>query len=355
MHPEERVALLRTEAVPPDAKEIPMMRGRAFFVVTLAAGMAGCSSSTGHSSPGGDAGSDARFNPDTSVGGDDSGSTLDAGDDAATDAATDAPAAQTFVRLADWSPDFVPFDFCAAPHGTGRWVGPLLAISAALDPDAGFAGDAGAHGLTFPGVTAYLGLTPGPYDVRLVAAQATDCSVNITSDATDLPALAVDAHTTVLVVGDATKTGNDATLTIIAIVDDVTPPAAGGLGLRFVNAAPSLPSVAFGTGSLATSSFVPLVTGVAFGTVGTTTAGDGGAIDANGYLTIPSLVGQASAAATGAKADATTASGLALGAGQTVTMAVIGGKTNGPPAELIECFDSRPPMGLLSYCRLAGP
>ena len=122
-------------------------------------------------------------------------------------------------------------------------------VSVAIEPDAGLGGDAGAHGLTFPSVTAYLSLPPGPYDVRLVSAHATDCGVNIVNDAVGLPAFAADVYTTILVVGDASNAGTDAELTILSVADDGAPPAGGGLALRFINAAPDLPSAAFGTGS----------------------------------------------------------------------------------------------------------
>src|SRR5580700_3131759 len=170
-----------------------MTRVAALLVAGL---LAACSSS--HASSGsdaGDAGPDARFTVETGAPGDDEdGGNVEAASEAA---AETGPTTQTLVRLADWSPDAIPLDFCVAPHGTGAWEGPLLAISAALDPDAGL-GDAGGHGLTFPLVTAYLSLAPGQYDVRLVAAQATDCGVNIVNDAVGLPAFAADAHTTIL-------------------------------------------------------------------------------------------------------------------------------------------------------------
>jgi len=329
-----------------------MTRGAAFFVIGLA--VAACSSS--HASSGadaGDAGHDAGVAPDTGSSGDDAGG---GGVDAAADTpAETGPTSQTLVRLADWSPDAVPLDFCAAPHGTGSWEGPLLAISAALDPDAGLAGDAGSHGLTFPGVTAYLSLAPGQYDVRIVDARATDCSVGIVNDAVTLPAFAANAYTTILVVGDASNAGTDAALTVTSVADDATLPAGGGLALRFINASPSVPSAAFGTGSLASSTFVPLFTGVAFGRASSGAANDAGAIDGNGYLALPSLSGDVSVVATGGTADLATVSDLSITAGFVVTLAVIGGKTGGAAPALIECFDDRPAVGLLSPCFVLSP
>jgi hypothetical protein len=287
--------------------------------------------------------------PDTGAPGDDSDG--GGGVDAAPEAASETgPPSQTLVRLADWSPDAVALDFCVAPHGTGSWEGPLVAISAALDPDAGLDGDAGGDGLTFPSVTAYLSLVPGQYDVRIVAAQATDCNVSIVNDAVSLPTLAANAYTTILVVGDASNAGKDAALTITSVADDATLPAGGGLALRFINASPSLPSASFGTGSAAASTFVPLFTGVAFGTATSTAASDAGAVDTNGYLALPSLAGAVSVVATGGTTDLATVSDLSIAAGFVVTTAVIGGKTGGAAPAIIECFDDRPAVGLLSPC-----
>ena len=329
-----------------------MTRSAAFLVAGLA--MAACSSS--HASPGadaGDAGHDARFTLETGAPGDDGSG---GGDDAGSDAPFETgPVSQTLVRLADWSPDAIPLDFCVAPHGTASWEGPLLAIAAALDPDAGPISDAGHHGLTFPSVTAYLSLAPGPYDVRLVSAQATDCSVKIVNDAVSLPAFAVDAHTTILVVGDASNAGTDAVLTIASVTDDSAPPPGGGLALRFINAAPDLPSAAFGTGSLASSTFAPLFTGVAFGKASSAAADDAGAVDSNGYLALPSLDGNVSVVATGGTKDVATVTGLSIAAGFAVTVAVIGGKTGAAAPGIIECFDDRPGIGLLSPCAVVGP
>jgi hypothetical protein len=48
-------------------------------------------------------------------------------------------------------------------------------------------------------------------------------------------------------------------------------------------------------------------------------------------------------------------SNLSIAAGFVVTTAVVGGKTGGAAPELIECFDNRPAVGLLSPCYLIAP
>lgn len=260
--------------------------------------------------------------------------------------------ALTFVRIADWTPDLVSFDFCAAPHGTTSFEGPLLAITEGLQGDGGSLGDAGGHGLAFPQVTTYLGLAPGQYDVRLVSAHASDCSVPVATEATDLPVLAANAYTTVVVAGDALASGTDALLTIRAFPDDTSAP--GGFALRFINAGPSLPSVAFGTGSPATATFRPLFSDVTFATTGTAAETDAGIPDVNGYMALAGLSGTASVVATEAGTPAATASGLSLFTGA-FTLAVVGGKTNGAAAELVECVDTGSTAGVLGDCMALTP
>jgi hypothetical protein len=319
---------------------------------SLAAALVACSSSGSHPGPGtdaGDAGDSASPGADaTAEAGQDTGTGSDAPGDAPGDA---GPVLQTYVRVADWSPDVASFDFCVAPQGTSDWEGPILAIAAALEPDAGSLGDGGVDGLTFPEVTEYLPLLPGAYDVRLVAASATDCSVGIAPDATGLPALATSAHSTIAVVGDSGVAGSDAPLTIEVLTDDAAPPAAGGFALRFINAVPSLPTVSFGEGSLAKKTFAPLFTGVAFGAAGTQGESDAGVVDGNGYLSLAALSGDLSVVASGATTDTATAPGVSFGGGQVVTVAAVGGKTHGSiPPELIACTDNASPVGLLTSC-----
>jgi len=81
--------------------------------------------------------------------------------------------AQTWFRIAQLSPDLPPIDFCVALHGTATFRGPLLAALAASPG----AGDAATTGLSYAQVSAYFAVTPGQYDLRIVAAGAADCSV----------------------------------------------------------------------------------------------------------------------------------------------------------------------------------
>ena len=151
-------------------------------------------------------------------GGDDVGSAMDAtASDGETDAGPSTP--QTFIRVADWTPDApsAGFDLCLAPAGTTTGSGPCSRRCSPRDRS----GRAAPTACSFPAVTKYFGVAPGQYDIQLVASGATDCTTGLLAE-TDLPALAVNAHTTFATVGDVNPRGNDTGLKIAAFFDDVT-------------------------------------------------------------------------------------------------------------------------------------
>jgi hypothetical protein len=341
----------------------------------------------------------------------------DGGDGSAEDAA--GPAPQTFVRIAQVSPDSPALDVCVAPHGTTAFQGPLVGQLAASFADDAGADDAAAVGLTYTQVSAYIPLTPGQYDVRLVAAGAASCDAPLASargvlvvedvedassadaassddagapdagpvdasvvndassppvdagevdagdasapgsDWTSLPSLAFNTYTTLLVAGDLSPAGNDAPLTVTMLPDDAVL-AGGNAVLRAVNAVPSCPSLDFGLSSI--SQWMPLLTDVGFATASAQAAPGDGVVDANGYLPIAPLDGQAMSASptdsdAGADAGVVTASAanIEIDQGSIATVLAIGGKTGdtaNPPALLL-CMDNQPAGGLLSDCSVA--
>jgi hypothetical protein len=255
-------------------------------------------------------------------------------------------------------------------------------------------------------VSAYIPLAPGQYDVRLVAAGASSCDSSVAlarpfdpvdggedasspdaagvadagptdagspsvdageldagdasvhgSEWTNLPPLAAGAYATILVAGDLSPAGSDAPLMVTMLPDDAAL-AGGAAVLRAINAVPSCPSLDFGLSSI--SQWMPLLTDVGFAAASAQAAPGDGVVDANGYLPIAPLDGQAmSASPPSSDAQAgvatATASNVEIDLGSIATVLAVGGKTGdtaNPPALLL-CTDNLPSGGLLSDCSIA--
>jgi len=304
---------------------------------------AGCASSATSESDGGrDAGPhDARADGDTRVR--DASADTRLVIDATPDAPGDAVVSNAvLVRLANWSPDAPGLDFCVSPHGSSLWTGPVLqnalgtgvlgtitVVQAGAPPDASAdarAGDASvdamnaprdssadvaldsgaglldagiseasvadvtdgsrrAEGVTFPRVSPYVSLTPGLYDVRVVASGSADCTGPLFDDRTDLPAFVAGAATTLAIVGDLVDQGTDPSIAVALLSDDTSVPS-GNTSIRFINAVPSVIET-----SLVQSGvyFTPIVSGAQFGSVGVDT--DAGVLDSNDYLALAPVSG----------------------------------------------------------------
>ncbi len=314
-----------------------------------------------------DAGSDAANGGDATVGDAHRPMDVEAGlpVDASPPSMEAAPPAAASLRVANWSYDAPPVDFCIAPHGTGQLQGPLLAHQALAIDEAGVV-DAGPAALAFPGVSSYFFVAPGQYDARLVAAGAIDCSTKIVADATNLPALLVDGAATIALVGETHPLGGDAGdpgLELVGFSDDTV--TAGSVALRFINAAPNLAQADVGTGSGAT--FKPLFSAIPFGHAGTlaeaqeATAADASppSVDSNGYDALTSALAGVtfSARARFAMSDAVVATKVSAAAGAILTLAILRPDANAPPdagsvAQLLECVDNAGTLGLLGTCRV---
>lgn len=204
-------------------------------------------------------------------------------DEAQAGPAPEAGAPVAMLRVAHLSPDLPALDVCVAAHGVTDYQGPLIARLSGVE--------AGAPGISFAQVSAYLAVEPGRYDVRLVPAGSGTCATSPMSDSgadaeagdaddagpagldpasvhdfVNLPLLAVDTYASLLVAGDLSPTGMDRGLTAVVLFDDAAL-AGGGASLRAVNAVPSVAALDFGLGSLATR-WTPLLTNVAFGAAG---------------------------------------------------------------------------------------
>jgi hypothetical protein len=283
----------------------------------------------------------------TSGSGSDAAASIDAKATEAGDATSPSPT-QTFIRIADWSPDAPAsgIDICLAPSGTTNWMGPLL--GQLLPP--GSLGQGGPNGVQFPSVTEYLGIAPGQYDIQIVGAGATNCTSGMVST-TGLPRLEAGQHTTFASVGDLHVTDNDAAQKVAVFFDDVTPSA--GAQLRGINAVPSIAYIDFGEGSLGAQNFVPLVTAIAFGSAGNNLA-DGGTTGLSGYFAVAAGMGlQFSGHPTGVlTADTAKASNVTLASGSVTTMAFVNGENGGFPPQLLVCTDNGPIADHQTPCKV---
>jgi hypothetical protein len=286
-------------------------------------------------------GSDSGITGDDSSVGDDGGNT-DTGvevDSGNPDVEQEAATPSAFIRLANWSPDSpsTGYDFCVSAHGANSWQGPQLA--AATSSDAG-----GGLTLGFPTVTTYFEIDAAAYDVEIVAGNATDCTTVVGTANTSIFAggLTANSYYTLAIVGDTATAGSDPGVTTIGFQDDPAP-TAGGVNLRFLNAAPEFngtTTVDFGTGALGASSFVGLETSVAFATLATSATSDAGTVDSNGYVSTAAFASATEFSAhttTGGNTDTATVSGVTIAANTSATLILINGKTGGAAASFLVC------------------
>jgi hypothetical protein len=293
---------------------------------------------------------------DTAIGTPDASGNVEAGPTAV--ASTSVAA----IRMANWSPDSPPVDFCLAPHGTGIFQGPILAGQVRAQQAAGI-GDGGTVGLAFAKVSSYSFVKPGQYDARLVVFGALDCSAGVV-DGSALPALAGNAFETIALVGEANRTGADPGLQVVGFLDDQNP--SGPVALRFIHAAPGLGAVDFGTLGGTSTKFSVLLSGVQFGKAGTTQP-DGGVstVDLNGYLARPPMSAVALsvrphgvAAPDGSAQDLAVASSVSAAAGSVLTIVAVGAAgvacsaNAGAAACFLECVDNAGTIGPFSSCNI---
>jgi uncharacterized protein DUF4397 len=257
------------------------------------------------------------------------------------DSALIPPVVVSLVRFANWSPDSPAVDACVAPHGTGAFMGPIVAPLELADSS--------ATGMSFPTVSAYVDLSPGQYDVRFVVAGAMDCQTGIGPDGTT-PTLIVGSVMTMALLGDSNPMGGDQDLQIAAFSDDID---TSQVALRFINASPSVPSADFGTGALGSSNFAPLFVNVPFGTASNAQDAVDAAepVDLLGYVSSGALASVTLSAHThGAQVDSVVAMGFSAASGSVVTVALVGVTSSGIPTRLVECVDNAGSANGLSNC-----
>lgn len=235
------------------------------------------------------------------------------------------------VRVAHLSPDAPSVDFCIAPHGSGAFLGPILA------------GAGATTGIAYGSVTKYLDVAADQYDVRLVAPGAATCATPLggLADFTDLPEVPAGAAVTLAAEG-LVAFGAATPLHLAAYVDD-TAVDIGSAKLRFIHASPGTPPVDVGTGGGAL--FSAVFANVAYG-----------ATAAQAYAITPPLAGvELSARAHGAATDALSIRPAVLPAGTIATAFAIGKLGDATtPLRVLLCADNAPASGVLSQCSIVG-
>jgi hypothetical protein len=181
------------------------------------------------------------------------------------DGGAQSPPPTGYLRFADFAPDGLPgFDICVAPHGSspdaGNAMGPLIGSP-----------------VQFPGMSKYIALAAGSYDVSITS--QTQCGSSV------IPAtpvrLADGARMTLAIIGDIQPIAMDQPAQGVVYTDDATGPL-GEAAVRFLDVMPGSSTVVFGEGSII-GMFTPLTAPAASGGPPAGPA-MGTASDANGYL-----------------------------------------------------------------------
>jgi hypothetical protein len=211
------------------------------------------------------------------------------------DAREAGPVLLAAIRVAHFSPDAPPIDVCLTPRGSSFTGSPLLASQFSAADAGGVENGGTPTGLSFPQVSAYINVPAGQYDVRLVAAGSTDCSAAIGSDLLGVSPIVFNTFNTLAILGELSPSAGAPSLRAVVFPDDTTAPSSADpsapfVGIRFINAAPNVPSAELGAYDTpnGSASYGADVTGVAFGS---TSAGSSVA-DRNGYIrVVPAIAG----------------------------------------------------------------
>jgi Domain of unknown function (DUF4397) len=241
------------------------------------------------------------------------------------------------LRVAHLSPDLRAVDVCLATTGSTSFSGPVLANLGVQD------------GLTYAAVTAYVDVPVGTYDVRVIIANATGCSIPAIPD-TKAITVDEDQTATIAALGDSDPSGAAAAdpALKLKVFNDATTVDAGKTKLRFIHASPGTPAVDVGLGSGA--SFTKVFADVAFGSIGTNAG-----IDSLGFVQTSPATATVSARVANANTDALVIPNVALAANGIFTAFAIGNKTGAgtKPLQVLLCNDNAPANGVLSSCTVA--
>jgi hypothetical protein len=242
--------------------------------------------------------------------------------------------ASAFVRIVDLVSDAPAFDVCLRAHSSDAAapfeVGPLLASHGA------------PGGLSYPGASAHLAVSPGTYDVRIVPARAPDCAASLDGipDSAQAGKIEAGRYASLVAVGSLAKS-----FFAIDAVSDEPAPSPGRAKLRFLHdtvAAPAL-DVGLGTGA----AFVPLFTEVSFRSIGSG--------DASGFRDVePSADSTLVLRLAGRALDTLSVPDFVLAEGTVTTVFSIGVAGTGGKllGSMLRCSDDDAPGAAMSTCRV---
>ena len=134
------------------------------------------------------------------------------------------------VRIGHFIPDAPAIDVCLKPDGTSAFSGKFVQQG----------------GLNFASVSPRNSVDAGTYSLRIVAANATDCSTSL-NGLGDIGGIGVEGDTavTVALVGLASGSGSSS-VAEKTFVDDTGAPASPGVKLRYAHLSPELGQVDVG-------------------------------------------------------------------------------------------------------------
>jgi hypothetical protein len=236
---------------------------------------------------------------------------------------------KAFVRLGHFVVGLPAFDMCIKGPNDTTFTGPLMRMQTNR-----------SGGVSYASISTYLNVVPATYTVRAVPGSATSCATSL-GGVPDLsqPPLAVGQHYIVIASGDLSR---PATFKFGLIQDDLST-VVGQARLRFINAAPDLPSADLGFGSGA--QYMAQLTSATYGSYGLT-----GGVQ---YLTTAPLSnGTVAVRQSGMNTDALVIMNKVNLAAATATTSVVSGIPNDQitPLSLLVCNDSAPAQGGLSSC-----
>ena len=226
---------------------------------------------------------------------------------------------------------------------------------ATAESEAGSDGKAGASaGVPFPRLSPYASLTPGEYDLRVVAAGSANCDAPLFAEVDDAPAQKAGDTLTFAVVGDTVAQGSDPSLRLSVLYDDTTV-APGKDRLRFIDAVPSVSGVSLLEGLVDNATGVPYFVAAQFGTA--SADADAGALDPNDYLSLGPVTNAiwSLVNANGGTTTLVEVGGVAVPAGRIATVVAVGGESgpNEAAVGILLCTDQAPVVsGETASCQL---
>ncbi|MCS6901747.1 MAG: DUF4397 domain-containing protein [Myxococcales bacterium] len=190
------------------------------------AGAAGESGSAGAAGDGGAAGTGGTAGSGGTAGAGGDGGTAGTAGAAGTGGNGEVPAAD--LRLVHLVPDLSAIDVCLKVVGSDTWQGPIFKNANAADQ------------FYYPGVSSYLQVDAGQWEIRAVAENAPDCTTALPGVVDQPLALGADKSYTVVFQGSA------AFAVKISAIEDRGAPAAGKVGYQAINGVTEVGAADFG-------------------------------------------------------------------------------------------------------------